>query len=298
MGSTSRSGSARWLAIALTGVLTVGVGVLAVAAYQHANPDLSDLAAEPAPTFDLGVETTDPAPEVTQTAEAIARSEERFFAIGDSAWWRATAGSCGTTEPLIERSTDAGASWTDVTPRYRNIGQIASLDPLAGTEAEMVSSMGEACETQALRTYTQGTYWDSYPDVRPAVRYIDPLDPAVVHIGGGQTVEAPCATPTGLRASGDVVALICDGTAHRWIDATWQPVEVAGATALAATPPSLLIAHTDAACPGVAITEVADTTALVGCLPEADPAAPLALTRDGATVRAWSGETVSEVAAP
>ncbi len=158
MGSTSRSDSARWLAIALTGVLAVGVGVLAIAAHQHANPDLSDLAAEPAPTFDLGVETAEPTPEATQTAEAIARSEERFFAIGDGAWWRATAGSCGTAEPLIERSTDAGATWIDVTPRYRNIGQIASLDPLAGTEAEMVSSMGEACETQALRTYTQGTY--------------------------------------------------------------------------------------------------------------------------------------------
>ncbi|WP_236968050.1 hypothetical protein [Microbacterium aurantiacum] len=298
MGATSRSGSARWLAIALTGVLAVGVGVLAVAAYQHANPDLSDLAAEPAPTFDLGVETAEPTPEVTQTAEAIARSEERFFAIGEGAWWRATAGSCGTTEPLLERSTDAGASWTDVTPRYRNIGQIASLDPLAGTEAEMVSSMGEACETQALRTYTQGTYWDSYPDVLPAIRYIDPLDPAVVHIGGGQTTDAPCANPVGLRASGDVVALICDGTPHRWIDGSWQPVEVAGATALAATPPSLLVAHTDAACPGLAITEVADTTALVGCLPEADPAAPLAITRDGEAIRAWSGDAVSEVAAP
>ncbi|MGQ2916184.1 hypothetical protein [Microbacterium aurantiacum] len=298
MGSTSRSDSARWLAIALTGVLAVGVGVLAVAAYQHANPDLSDLSAEPAPTFDLGVETSEPTPEVTQTAEATARSEERFLAIGDGVWWRATAGSCGTTEPLIERSTDAGASWIDVTPRYRTIGQIASLDPLAGTEAEMVAAMGEACETQALRTYTQGTYWDSYPDVLPAIRYIDPLDPAAVHIGGGQTTEAPCANPTGLRASGDVVALICDGIAHSWIDGSWQPIEVAGAAALAATPPSLLIAHTDAACPGLAITEVADTMALVGCLPEVDPAAPLAITREGEAIRAWSGDTVVEVAAP
>lgn len=298
MRSTSTTPIARWLAVALTGVLAIGAAALAVAAYQHANPDLSNGTAAPAPTFELGVETATPTPTETEGAAIVDRSTERFFAIGDGAWWRATAGACGTAEPLLERSTDGGTSWIDVTPRYRTIGQIASLDPLDGTEAEIVASMGASCETQALRTYTQGNFWDSYPEFLPAIRYIEPLDATVVHIGGGQTVEAPCASPSGLRANGDIVALICDGTVERWADGAWQPSEIAGAVALAAAPPSLLVAHTDPACAGVAVTEIADATTLVGCAPDADPSQPLAIARDETTIRVWSGDTVSEVGGP
>lgn len=298
MRSTPRTPVARWLAVALTGVLAVGAGTLAFAAYEHANPDLSGIAATPAPTFELGVDASTPTPTETENVDTVDRSAERFFAVGAGAWWRATAGSCGTAEPLLERSTDAGASWVDVTPRYRTIGQIASLDPLDGTEAEMVAAMGAACETQALRTYTQGNFWDSYPDFLPAIRYIAPLDAALVHIGGGQTVEAPCASPSGLRANGDIVALICDGTVQRWSDGAWQATETAGSVALAATPPSLLVAHTDPGCAGVAVSEITDVATLVGCAPDADPAQPLAIARDGTAIRMWSGDTVIEVGGP
>src|SRR3546814_11031113 len=90
--------------------------------------------------------------------------------------WRGIAGECGAAAPLIERSGDGGQSWEDVTPGYRGIGQVISLDSFAGTEAETVARMGAGCETQALRTFTQGEFWEPYPEVLAASRYADPAE--------------------------------------------------------------------------------------------------------------------------
>ncbi|TQK18638.1 hypothetical protein FBY40_1127 [Microbacterium sp. SLBN-154] len=288
---------ARWVAVAGVAALTIIVVVLASLALQRSRGETA-AQPNPVPSFTLGVTTPTPTPtpEAPSPAPPASRADERFLTTGSAVWWRGVAGQCGVTEPLIERSDDGGATWTDVTPRYLGVGQVMAMSAFTAADAEMVAAVGPDCEVQALRTYTDGQFWEPYPEVLAASRYLDAVDPGVV-IVAGEPLPAPCPVPTGLRASGDVVALICDGTPHRWIDGSWQPIEVAGATALAATPPSLLIAHTDAACPGLAITEVADTTALMGCLPETDPAAPLAITRDGEAIRAWSGDSVSEVAA-
>ncbi len=180
---------------------------------------------------------------------------ERFLSAGPGALWRATAGRCGETEPLLERSTDDGATWQDVTPRYLGIGQILSLDAFADTEAQMVALMGPGCELQALRTFTQGRFWEPYPDVLAASTYVDPADPATVVIAGA-AASAPCPEPWGVRAASGTVGLICDGTAYERVDGTWMPV-AEGALAITADGAGVTAAAIRADCTGVWIASPA-----------------------------------------
>ncbi|WP_460772505.1 hypothetical protein [Microbacterium sp. GXF7504] len=220
-----RSGAVGWLAGVGVAVVAVIVVVLVVLALQHARGDGTTAASpRPVPTFTEATPTETPTPTPTPTQQPIAApgAGERFLAVGDGAMWRATAGQCGGPAPVIERSTDDGATWEDVTPTYRGIAQVLSLDPLAGDQAEMIARMGPACEVQALRTFTYGRFWEPYPDVLAASTYIDPANTGSVIRPDG-AIEAPCTAAWGLRSQAGVVGLICDGTAYRLLDDdTWE----------------------------------------------------------------------------
>src|SRR5690606_7419317 len=126
--------------------------------------------------------TADPTASETPVAPAPSydRSEERFLVVGDGVLWRGIAGACGSAEPLLERSTDGAATWIDVTPEYLGIGQLSALNTFAGDQSEIVASMGETCDVQALRTFTQGQFWEPYPEVLAVSRYLEPTDATTV----------------------------------------------------------------------------------------------------------------------
>jgi hypothetical protein len=286
-----RGYGARGIAIATVALLALAVGVLSVLAYQHARPGVDPGDAAPVPTFTLGVQTaptpTPPAPNQLDPAA------ERFLSLGSAAWWRGTAGRCGQTEPVLERSTDGGATWVDVTPRYRAVAQIQSLDAFTSADAEMVATTGHGCLTEALRTFTEGEFWESYPDVLAVSRYVDPADAAVVHLGP-DTVAAPCATASGLRAQGDIVALVCDATAFVWRSGQWEAFPSEGVAAVATDSESVAVAHSSEACAGVTITRFdgADPEAGTdaGCLTDLDPKTATALAISGDRFVVWSGD--------
>jgi hypothetical protein len=212
--------------------------------------------------------------------------------------WRATAGECGVVAPLMERSDDGGLSWVDVTPLYRGIGQISSLDAFAGTEAETVASMGQGCETQALRTFTQGEFWAPYDDVLRASRYLDPAGSGSVTTPGG-SVSAPCAEPHGFRAQGEVVALVCDSTAYRLIGSEWAALPAEGVAALSIDDGTVLTAGTAGGCSGAQVIRWTgtdfSTAESVGCSPEVDLSAPLSIAASGDSVVLWSGDSLLTV---
>ncbi|MDZ8201342.1 hypothetical protein RZO50_07435 [Microbacterium sp. SSW1-59] len=299
-GRSGTPASAQWGAIALVVVLALAVGAVAYLAYDRANPAADGQSAAPVPTFSLGVETASPTPTAaaTETTE-VAREDDRFLSIGSAAWWRSTAGACGGAEPLVERSDDQGQTWVDVTGRYRDIAAVASLDAFADTEAEMVVGVGEDCTTQGWRTFTQGTFWEPYDDlVLSAGRYISPVDAAIVETPSG-AVDAPCSEARGLRASGDVVALICD--AQAWVlgadGQTWAPV--ADAAAVSVDGADIVLAGSSPDCDGVSLTRYlgADPEAAqpVGCAEgtAADAPTAIAATADGFVV--WAGEDLTPV---
>ncbi|WP_163632514.1 hypothetical protein [Microbacterium sp. B35-04] len=280
---------------AITGVLAllVVVAVLAWAAYQHTRPASAGDAAQPVPTFTLGVQ----APTPTPTAEQVRREQTRFLSIGSEVWWRATAGACGGPAPVIERSTDEGATWADVTPAYLGIAQVQTLDAFSGRDAEIVAAMS-GCEAQALRTYTRGEFWESYPDVLAASRYVDPTDAGSVRLSSGP-VPAPCPAAAGLHAFGDVVALVCDGRAWSWSDSEWTQLPPEGAVAVGIDGSDILVGHRAEDCDGVAVSRVSvgdtESAAVLGCAAETDAAAPVAIDSAGGGVMVWAGDSLVTV---
>ena len=296
--TTDVSTRARWLAGVLVAVVAVATVLLVVLAIERTRPVQTGQSADPVPTFTFGappsaVPEPAPAPSTPAPDAAPAGPAERFLSIGSNALWRGVAGDCRAgIAPSIERSTDAGASWTAVTPTYRDIRQLVSLDAFAQTEAEIVASMGEDCETQALRTFTQGRFWDSYPDVLAASRYLDPADPTAVVTPQGRLV-APCAEPTDVRAQGQVVVLVCDGTAYELAAGSWEPLPIPDVRAAAVAAGDILLASVESSCPGVALTRMEGGDAEpAGCAPDADPAAPLAIAGTADQVRLWSGDAI------
>jgi hypothetical protein len=286
-------GFSRWLAIGSLAVLAVIVVTLAFAAYGRAHPAPPTGEMEPAPTFTLGVRTAPAAP----TASAPPPDQQRLLSIDGRQWWRATAGECGGAAPVIERSSDGGATWSDVTPNYLGIEQVLTVDALITADAEVVAAVA-GCNPQALRTYTRGEFWESYPEVLAASRFIEPKDGSSVRLSTGR-VAAPCDEASGLHARGDVVALLCGGRAWSWQGTAWLELAPEGAVALTIDGEELVVAHTAEGCAGVAISRVTaaapDSASMIGCADSTDPAQPLAIDISGGAVTIWSGDAIVTV---
>lgn len=298
------SPAAKWLAWVLVGALVAGTAVLVYLALQRVQTPTVETPPEPVPTFTLGAPrsatpTADPStPPSPSAAASLSTSGQRFLAVGSGTIWRATAGDCGETAPLMERSDDGGDSWIDVTPLYRGIGQVLALDAFAGTEAEAVAAMGDTCEAQALRTFTQGEFWESYPEVLSASHYLDPANPGSVITPDGP-VAAPCPAPSGFRTGGSLVVLICDGTPHRLDDGEWSALPGAGVTALAIDGDTVLTAGEGDGCSGAQVSRLSGAdlaqTEPQGCATDADLGAPLAIAADGDTALLWAGEALATI---
>lgn len=290
-----RSISIRWGAVAALVIAGIGIGTLVAAAYDHATPDAMPGTAAPVPTFTLGVVTPTPTP-TSEPVEAAPRDAERFLAVGtgpgSNVWWRGVAGACGGTPPLIERSTDAGVTWADVTPLYRGAAQLAALDAFDQTEAEIVVGVGSTCELQAMRTFTQGQFWESYPDALAASRFVTLTDPATVQLPSGPTA-APCANARSLRARGDVVALICDSTAFFATDGEWVAVPAPDAAAVAIEGQDMIVAHATADCAGLTVASYSGGDAAATqstCVAGLDPAAATSIALTASGVAIWNGD--------
>jgi hypothetical protein len=308
--SRARASSSNPLwAILLLALLLVGTVVLTVAAVAHGQPASPvveraqrDETPSLSPTPSPANEST-PTPTATPvTTPEIPRAQERFLLFDTAGTaWRAIAGSCSTGEPpLLERSADGGSTWSDVTPRYLGLTQVAALLPFNPGEAQVVGAVGSDCAVQGIRTYTQGVFWESYDDVLDGASYLPPADPAAAVTPQGVR-SAPCADPTSLSVDGDTAALICGTTPYAWAESPspgW--VEVPGAPARAAlvTGDTLTLARITGDCPGMAFstTPVADPGAFqTACRPDLDPASAIALSAGPDGTVLWSGDTLSVV---
>lgn len=266
--------------------LTVSVGGLVVLALQRGQGTATDRIAEPVPSLGPDSPTATPTPSPTPLAIAAPGAAERFLAADPGRIWRATAGSCGDTAPVIERSDDDGATWTDVTPVYRDIAQVRDLLPFSDTQATLIADVGEECETQALRTFTDGEFWSPYDNVLAASAY--PTGDTLVI--DGVTLDAPCAEPWGLRSSGGTVAVVCDGVAYATTDG--QTTRLGdGVVALDILDGDIVAATVAPDCDGLQLT-VLPTGDAIDCV-AADAASPSALALTADTVWLWNSTALT-----
>lgn len=284
--------STRWVSGAIVTVVALGVLVLVYLAVQHTGAEAPTGTARPVPTFSSSPQPSGSPPE-SPAPEPIAieppRADERFLAQGTGALWRATAGACTETAPLLERSTDQGLSWTDVTPDALGVGQILALAPLAGSEAELIALVGADCEPQALRTFTQGEYWESFPDALDGATYVTPGEPGGIATPAG-VVAAPCGEPWGLRSAEGRAALVCEGVVQTLEGSDWT-AGADGATAVSVSADGVSTARATPDCAGLVIEADGGSR----CVEEAPAAGPTAILRDGPVTIVWSGDTLSFV---
>lgn len=286
------------MAIVATALLAVGVGALALAALQRTDAAAPVGSAAPAPTFTFGEQATgSPSPTETDAApDAVsAAATERFIAVDGAEVWRATAGACGSADaapvaPVVEYSTDGGATWQVVTPP--DVRQVLNVAVFGVGQGGVIAATGDACEPAALRTYTAGRAWESYPQVLATSTYVSPTDRASV-VTGGAAVAAPCADARSARTSRGTTGIVCDGTAYVLSDGQWTAL-VGGAVALDAVAGTIVAAHVSDACPGgVTVTRFSDAPGeQLGCVTDVDASAPAAISVLGSDLVFWSADTV------
>lgn len=275
-------------------VLIATVATLSVLALRQGRP--ADAGApRPAPTFTFAERgagatlppTPTPSPTPSQAGTPAAPgAAERFLALGGDILWRATAGACDATAPVVERSADAGTTWQTVTPTAQPVAQIRALTAIVPQAVSAVADLGAACELATLRSYTDGQFWEAYPDALALGTY-SASDGTVVL--GGQSVAAPCGTPWGLRSASDHAALICDGTAYRRDGDAWTALD-SDARAIATTADGVVVvARVEAGCPGILLTVHDPAPRDIACIDApTDGAIALDVADEQATV--WVGD--------
>ncbi|WP_448710936.1 hypothetical protein [Microbacterium profundi] len=287
----------RVASITVIAALTVVVVTLSVMALSSARTPQTS--ASPGPVMTLAPTVTPtptavPTPTPTASRSTIDRASERFLSFAGTSGWRATAGSCDGAAPVIQR-IDVQGNWVDVVSREFTVRQIASLDAHADG-AELVGGVDDACTAASLRTFSAGAEWTSYDGALAQSRYVMFTDPATVHTRNGD-IAAPCADPIGLRASGDVAALICDEQAWVQSDATWTALPAVAVKALTIDGADIIIGHVSAECTGLALTRIgSEENTVLGCAENVDANQPLALAINDNGFAVWAGDTIVEVA--
>lgn len=284
-----RASGAQLVAVSGVAVLAIAVGALSAAALQQGNPAMPDGTARPAPTFDFGTDRASSTPSDSAAESTPPADEERFLAIHGDRLWRATAGSCGGEPPVVELSTDRGASWTDVTPPGAE--QVLAVSALADIAGEVVAGTGANCAPAVMRTYTSGLEWATYPRALGDTTYLSPVDGETV-VRPGDDVTAPCPNAHGVRASRGEIGVVCDGTAYTLFDGAWTGL-LRHPIAIDAVAGRIVVAHGSSRCEGVAVTRFdgVEQDELI-CFRDADASAPAAISMLDNQLALWSGHSI------
>ena len=308
----------RWLVIGLTTFLALDVVLIGWALAQNDTTPVSNLVVSTSP----GPEPTSPSPEpapsespapsatpsASPTPQADAVPPTRLLsALNGTVAWRSNVGSCPSTPPTPELTTDGGATWTPSNLNAPTDATAIVRIRTLGTElATMVALTGADCAPEFVQTYVGGDNWAVYPDLLAGAWFVNPANRASVHSPQGDRA-APCPSVVDLAGRDETsAAVLCsDHTVFRTTDAgsTWgSSVAVPGSVALASSGNGYAIVTTEQpSCAGVqllALPEVVDGSELTasGCFPTtATPdslAGNIAVSEGDGTVWLWAGDSL------
>lgn len=264
-------------------------------ALTRSEPDGATPRPLPIPTFGVT-----PTPSPTPTAEPLPEASPRLMvSVDGTSGWRSTRGACPGGAPLIERTDDGGASWTQTTIGGVALHGVLALSSASSAEVDAVGRVNSGCDLDVLASFTGGDFWNEYPERAGEFSYIDPTAPAVVTIEGSP-VDSPCPTPLDLRTGDDSVIVLCNDSLFERPDGSteWAPLTAPGV--LAVTPNEVggfTVASAGVeGCTGVAVQTLPSVSAetgpiLVGCIPDA-ALDGVTLAQSGTTVWLWAGDRV------
>jgi photosystem II stability/assembly factor-like uncharacterized protein len=221
-------------------------------------------------------------------------------AVSATEAYRATPGACSGGDTVIEKTTDAGATWTAEPIARYNFHTVLALADAADSRVSAVVGAGANCTVGYFSSFTGGQFWQEYPANLGAANFVDPADRTKIHTEAG--IEAsPCPSALQLAVDDGSAAVLCaDSVAVRAGQGEWATVPVSGALAITAGDSGYTVAASGVpGCAGVAIetiTAAADAATQptqVGCATGLADTSGLTLAQSGSELWLWSGSTVA-----
>ena len=284
---------------ALVALVVVDVVLIAFALRPHDAPDAGSVrvsvdqpTTEPSAPQPSPPPTTE-APEQPPPAVPLARLIDASSATEA---WRLVKGSCQDGGGAVERTSDGGATWDEVTT---DADAFVRLRARGATDAFVVALSGDGC-APAFLTTTDGETWSERPASLDAAWYIEPADATAVHspdgIRAGPCEAAPVVDLAGVTTTR--AGVLCpDGRVFTTDDAatSWAlRVAVPGGVALTDAGDGYLVGALGAAgCPGVQVVSAGEGTAeALGCSSASDQPGSVDVAAVGDAVWLWAGDAV------
>lgn len=281
------------VALVVIDVVLVGLAVSRTAPTTHGT-------AGPIPTFSSAAVPTATGTSAPQssatagTATMVAPGRHLLSAVDGQEAWRASSGTCGGDEAVLQHTVDGGRSWTAV-GLGSGVGTVLALRA-DGSAVSVVAGTGNDCAPTVRTSTDDGATWEDGSD--GAAGAAIGTDGLLLTTG---TVDAPCPDPIEVFQGTYTTAVTCDGEIE-WRSGAgpWVSASIDGVRSLADAGNDYTIARTGVApCDGVQIasmpaakvTATTEATA-VGCATVADPGGAVTIARAGQHVWLWAGGDV------
>lgn len=297
-----RLGSRRRVLVIIGLVLFLIADVVLVGLALTANGRSTDTPTQrPLPTFGTSATAT---PEPSEEP-AAAESTGRFLLAGSAdVLWRATEGTCDAPA-VVERSTDAGATWSVLpTGTAMDLRIVHAMTATSPDDLQLVGAAGADCIVGGFSSADAGDTWSAAPDLPTTVAYetTPSADGSTAVVLSGQPVAAPCPAVDVLTTTAERTVVACSAVLAEW-DATigsWTAIPFAGIHAVDVDAEQILFAARGVpGCTGLGVLRVVgsvltagSTSDAVGCVPDADVAAPAAMSSVEGTSWLWVGDAI------
>lgn len=297
-----RLGSRRRVLILVGLALFLIADVVLVGLALTANGRSTDTPTQrPVPTFGTSATAT---PEPTEEP-AAAEETGRFLLAGSTdVLWRATEGTCDTPA-VVERSTDGGGTWSPLpTATAMDLRVVHALTATGPDDLQLVGATGADCTVGGFTSADAGDTWSAAPDLPATEAYESAPSPdgSPAVVVDGQPVPAPCPAVEILATTADRTVVACSAVISEWDAETafWAAIPFAGIHAVSVDADQILFAARGVpGCTGLGVLRVAggaltssSATENVGCVPDADVAAPAAMTSVEGSSWLWVGGAV------
>ncbi|MFJ3380053.1 WD40/YVTN/BNR-like repeat-containing protein [Curtobacterium sp. NPDC090217] len=287
-----------WVGIVVVALVVIDVVLVGLAVARTA-PETNGTAG-PIPTFSstpipTGTGTAAPQPTATSgTAAMVTPGRHLLSATNGLEAWRASSGTCGGDEAVLQHTVDGGKSWTSV-GLGDGVSTVLALRA-SSTGVAVVAGTGDDCAPTVRTSTDDGATWKDGPD--GAAGAAIGTDGLLLKSG---TVDAPCPDPIEVFEGTYTTAVTCDGEVQ-WRSGTgaWVAAPIDGVRSLADAGNTYTLARTGiASCEGVQIasmpaakvTATTEATA-VGCAADADASGAVTIARSGQHVWLWAGDLV------